>query len=69
MGFDAVRPAADADAVAIDVGQRAYALTAWILAQHNIIGDTERMDAQTLPQVKMPNRDAFRPGDPRPDVP
>jgi len=27
------------------------------------------MDAQTLPLVKMPNRDNFRPGDPRPDVP
>jgi mono/diheme cytochrome c family protein len=47
----------------------AYALTAWILAQHKIVGPTERMDAQTLPQVHMPNRDAFRPGDPRPDVP
>src|SRR5207302_7698828 len=33
----------------------AYALTAWILSQHKIIGDTDRMDAQTLPQVKMPN--------------
>src|SRR5262249_18382947 len=38
----------------------AYALTAWILAQHNIIGQNDRMDAQTLPQVKMPNHDAFR---------
>jgi S-disulfanyl-L-cysteine oxidoreductase SoxD len=47
----------------------AYALTAWVLAQHKIIGETERMDAQTLPLVKMPNRDAFRQGDPRPDVP
>jgi len=47
----------------------AYALTAWILAQHKIVGDNDRMDAQSLPQVKMPNRDAFRPGDPRPDVP
>jgi cytochrome c len=47
----------------------AYALTAWILAQHQIIGMDDRMDAQTLPQVKMPNHDAFRQGDPRPDVP
>jgi mono/diheme cytochrome c family protein len=47
----------------------AYALTAWVLAQHKIIGETERMDAQTLPQVSMPNRAAFKPGDPRPDVP
>jgi cytochrome c len=47
----------------------AYALTAWVLAQHKIIGETQRMDAQTLPQVSMPNRSAFKPGDPRPDVP
>jgi cytochrome c len=45
-----------------------YALTAWILSQHKIISDTDRMDAQSLPQVKMPNRDNFKPGDPRPDV-
>jgi cytochrome c len=43
-------------------------LTAWILSQHKIISDTDRMDAQSLPQVKMPNRDNFKPGDPRPDV-
>jgi S-disulfanyl-L-cysteine oxidoreductase SoxD len=45
-----------------------YALTAWVLAQHKIIGDNDRMDAQSLPEVQMPNRDAFKPGDPRPDV-
>jgi mono/diheme cytochrome c family protein len=47
----------------------AYALTAWILAQHNIIGQDDRMDATTLPKVVMPNHDAFVQGDPRPDVP
>ncbi len=36
-----------------------YALTAWILAQNKIIGDKDVMDAKTLPQVKMPNRDGF----------
>ncbi|HEX8969739.1 MAG TPA: cytochrome c [Chloroflexota bacterium] len=47
----------------------AYALTAWILSQHNIIGVNDPMDAQTLPLVKMPNQANFRQGDPRPDVP
>jgi S-disulfanyl-L-cysteine oxidoreductase SoxD len=36
-----------------------YALTAYILALNNIIGETEVMNAQTLPKVKMPNRDNF----------
>jgi mono/diheme cytochrome c family protein len=36
-----------------------YALTAFILAGNKIIGENEVLNAQTLPQVKMPNRDAF----------
>jgi mono/diheme cytochrome c family protein len=36
-----------------------YALTAYILAENKLIGATETMDAQTLPKVKMPNRDNF----------
>ena len=36
-----------------------YALAAFILAQNKIIGDDDVMDATTLPQVKMPNRDGF----------
>ena len=37
----------------------AYALTAYILALNKIIGENDVMDAKTLPQVKMPNRDNF----------
>ncbi len=33
-----------------------YALTAFLLHQNRIIGETEVMDAQTLPQVHMPKR-------------
>jgi cytochrome c len=44
-------------------------VTAYLLAEHKIIGDNDRMDATTLPKVAMPNRDAFKQGDPRPDVP
>ena len=33
-----------------------YALTAFLLYQNRIIGETEILDAQSLPQVHMPNR-------------
>ncbi len=36
-----------------------YATTAYLLFLNKIIGETEVMDAKTLPQVKMPNRDNF----------
>ena len=36
-----------------------YALTAYILALNNIIREDDVMNAQTLPKVKMPNRDGF----------
>jgi mono/diheme cytochrome c family protein len=36
-----------------------YALTAYILAENKLIGADDMMDAQTLPKVKMPNRDNF----------
>lgn len=38
-----------------------YALTAYILALNKLIGEHDVMDAQTLPRVKMPNRDGFIP--------
>jgi mono/diheme cytochrome c family protein len=38
-----------------------YALTAYILALNKIIGEQDVMNAQTLPKVKMPNRDGFIP--------
>ena len=36
-----------------------YALTAYIFAQNKLIGENDVMNAKTLPQVKMPNRDGF----------
>jgi cytochrome c len=36
-----------------------YALTAYILAQNKLIGENDTMNAQTLPRVRMPNRDGF----------
>src|SRR5262245_39389316 len=38
-----------------------YALTAFILAQNKLIGERDVIDAQSLPKVKMPNRDGFIP--------
>ena len=45
-----------------------YAVVAYILNLNGIIGETQVMDAKSLPKVKMPNRDGFV-QDPRPDVP
>jgi cytochrome c len=41
-----------------------YALSAYILSLNKIIREDEVMDAKTLPQVKMPNRDNFIVWDP-----
>jgi cytochrome c len=44
-----------------------YAVSAFVLAEAGIIGQDQVMNATTLPEVVMPNRDGFIP-DPRPDV-
>jgi cytochrome c len=36
-----------------------YAVAAYLLQLNGIIGEADAMDAQTLPQVQMPNRDGF----------
>ena len=36
-----------------------YAITAYILALNELIGQGDTMNAQTLPKVMMPNRDGF----------
>jgi cytochrome c len=36
-----------------------YAVTAYVLHVNGIVGEDAVMDAQSLPQVKMPNRDGF----------
>jgi len=36
-----------------------YALTAYILSLNRLIGENDSMNAETLPKVKMPNRDGF----------
>ena len=36
-----------------------YAVVAYILNLNGVVGDTDVINAQTLPSVKMPNRDGF----------
>lgn len=38
-----------------------YAVSAYILNLNGVIGANDAMDAQSLPEVKMPNRDGFIP--------
>ena len=45
-----------------------YSVIAWLLFQNGIVKDDAVIDARTLPQIQMPNRNGFIP-DPRPDVP
>ena len=39
--------------------EETYALTAYILSLNKLIGPNETMNAQTLPKVRMPNRNGF----------
>ncbi len=44
-----------------------YAAVAYVLYLNGLIGENDRIDVNTLPQVEMPNRDGFVP-DSRPDI-
>ena len=44
-----------------------YAVVAYVLFLGEVVGENDVMDAKTLPQVKMPNRDGFV-ADDRPDA-
>ena len=39
--------------------EEVYGLTAYILSLNKLIGENDTMNAQTLPKVRMPNRDGF----------
>jgi S-disulfanyl-L-cysteine oxidoreductase SoxD len=41
-----------------------YAVVAFLLYRNGLIGETDVMDATTLPKVEMPNRDGFVPAVP-----
>jgi cytochrome c len=57
--FDYVRRAMPYTAPRSLTDEEVYALTAFLLARNKIIGEGDTMDAQSLPKVKMPNRDGF----------
>jgi mono/diheme cytochrome c family protein len=44
-----------------------YSLTAYVLYLNGLVKDTDVIDANTLPKIRMPNRDGFV-KDPRPDI-
>jgi hypothetical protein len=45
----------------MDLADQAYALTAYILVQNKLIDAKQAINAQTLPNVQMPNRNGFTP--------
>jgi cytochrome c len=57
--FDYIRRAMPYNAPRSLADNEVYALTAYILALNKLIGENDVVDAKTLPQVKMPNRDNF----------
>ena len=57
--FDYVRRAMPVNAPGSLSNDEVYALTAYILSLNKIIGANDTMNAQTLPKVRMPNRDGF----------
>jgi mono/diheme cytochrome c family protein len=65
--FDYTRRAMPFTAPGTLTADEVYAVSAYILAEANIIDKTTVLDAQNLPKVQMPNRDGFIP-DPRPEL-
>jgi S-disulfanyl-L-cysteine oxidoreductase SoxD len=57
--FDFTRRAMPWTAPKSLTSEETYALTAYILKLNGVIGEDEVMNAETLPKVKMPNRDGF----------
>jgi len=59
--FDFIRRAMPYQQPRTLTNDEVYALTAYLLALNKLIGENEAMNAQTLPKVRMPNRDGFIP--------
>lgn len=57
--FDYTRRAMPTTAPMSLSNEEVYAVTAYVLFLNGIVPESAVMDAQTLPQVKMPNRDGF----------
>ena len=48
--------------------EQVYSVTAYVLYLNELVGESDVINAVTLPEVRMPNRDGFIVEDPRPDV-
>jgi cytochrome c len=59
--FDYIRRAMPYNEPKSLTADETYAVSAYILALNGIIGAGDVLDAQSLPKVKMPNRDGFTP--------
>ena len=57
--FDYIRRAMPTSAPGSLDTDQVYGLVAWLLAQNEIIGESDVMNAETLPAVQMPARDIF----------
>lgn len=66
--FDYVRRAMPFPAPQSLTTDEIYAVTAYVLFMNKIVPDDAVLDAKSLPQVRMPNRDGFITDDPRPDI-
>jgi mono/diheme cytochrome c family protein len=66
--FDYIRRAMPFNAPKSLTDDQVYGVSAYILYLNGIIGEDAVLDAKSLPQVKMPNRNGFISPDPRPDV-
>lgn len=65
--YDYIRRAMPFNAPQSLSADEVYSVVAWLLHQNGIIAEEMVIDARTLPQIRMPNRNGFIP-DPRPDV-
>jgi mono/diheme cytochrome c family protein len=57
--FDYVRRAMPITAAKSLSNDEVYAVCAFILERNGIVGESDVMDAKSLPQIKMPNRGGF----------
>ena len=57
--FDYVRRSMPLTSPGVLSDDEMYAVTAYLLYINEIIAENDKMNARTLPQVKMPNRDNF----------
>jgi cytochrome c len=67
--FDFIRRAMPYNTPGILTDDEVYALTAWLLNQNGLIADDTVMDAESLPQVKMPVLQHYEPYDWRDNYP